>query len=749
MCVSSDWADQLPGAISPRQASCIFILVVISKDKDIITFVNVVKMETNKPKPRPKPCRYGAECQRISTCKFTHPAQSISNSTKKEVDRSTIPCRFGLGCNRAKCPFLHPQSPPVDTSPISPENESTVVLPDSPPGSPNKAIKKKCRYGAACNRKNCKFVHPDIEPQVSKSSETYVGGMGSSAASTLNQYVAHVDGEKAGDEVEQHSILPPVQNISGSKKTSAKSNGQTSTVSQTNGVKGNPYSNGAAGKSKERRQPGHHQPEFPYVSDIEQNVHVSPHSSPKKNSRSRTPLYQSKRTTDPTIHSQLPEPPFSMGLPHPPGLDAHKLSSDDAWLYEVLKVEGEAAAANGSATKAKHSSSSPGVTKMNGKKVNGSTASVPAPAASFSDPRTTTTVVSSGINNMSKEDINEAKRAAVALGNVNNTELLSTMIQLCRSKQQMVMDGLERSMSFAGTDNQVDESVVVELLELNEMLLTSISKAESTLKIGSAKHNAKIDNGMAPGNRKGKENRATQQPQVVPKSPKRNDNLSNGKSIPKTKETKDKKVQKNPPTEAKAQNGAFSESKSSGKSKEQQKSHQVASQATKPKSPGKSAQAPTTNRAQKESNELKAPTSSKKDQIKSLPVEPMSPKRENKPSNGVSSATLNDIKPLNDQVPASSASKAGTSTAKASKSPRVENAVVSENASAKGKISNDEQAPKDQEPAYNPVDVVQQEKERLAKLLEEERQKAAAAREKKKCKKSMKFDRWVKGACAC
>ena len=156
-----------------------------------------VIMEEKSPKRR---CRYGAEC-RLIQCKFYHPPTSSeadgvektkpkSTSEKNAApkrDRSKIQCRYGMECRNTKCPFYHhpaaatspPSSPTRATNNVVNGEKNQEYVPLSPPAhsasnggktkfataptSPSRkaaTTKKKCRWGAGCRSKNCKFLHP-------------------------------------------------------------------------------------------------------------------------------------------------------------------------------------------------------------------------------------------------------------------------------------------------------------------------------------------------------------------------------------------------------------------------------------------------------------------------------------------------------------------------------------------------------------------------------------------------------------
>lgn len=97
---------------------------------------------------------------------------------------------------------------------------------------------------------------------------------------------------------------------------------------------------------------------------------------------------------------------------------------------------------------------------------------------------------------ISEDEIGQSRIAALELrfesqqkAGVGSSESLFTLLQSCRSKQEMVRDALERAMDASqGIDSSagLDETNVVSLLELNELLLSSIDMAESSLGMNGA-----------------------------------------------------------------------------------------------------------------------------------------------------------------------------------------------------------------------------------------------------------------------
>ena len=106
---------------------------------------------------------------------------------------------------------------------------------------------------------------------------------------------------------------------------------------------------------------------------------------------------------------------------------------------------------------------------------------------------------------ISEDEMTQSRRAALELRlesqqNGNNHEVLCTLLATCRSKQDMIKTALEQSMSGEGgngADAELDETNLVALLDLNELLVGAISIAESSLRITQ-------NNGKGNGSKKGK-----------------------------------------------------------------------------------------------------------------------------------------------------------------------------------------------------------------------------------------------------
>ncbi|KAL3779439.1 hypothetical protein ACHAWO_000165 [Cyclotella atomus] len=140
------------------------------------------KRNQKAPKRIPN-CRFGSKCRNIDKgCKFIHPPVIVKapppvdlppKTTKAAPKRpkAEIPCRYGMHCSDAKCPYFHHPSSTA-SAPSSPKKE---------PSSPVRKPKKNCRYGPACKNKKCGFVHPSVPAAAAPA-----GGCEESVASLQN-----------------------------------------------------------------------------------------------------------------------------------------------------------------------------------------------------------------------------------------------------------------------------------------------------------------------------------------------------------------------------------------------------------------------------------------------------------------------------------------------------------------------------------------------------------------------------------
>ena len=249
-----------------------------------------------------------------------------------------------------------------------------------------------------------------------------------------------------------------------------------------------------------------------------------------------------------------------------------------------------------------------------------------------------------------------------------NTERLTTLLQICRSKQEMVRTALMR-----GDDTNVDEANLVALLEINDKLGTSIVIAEKSLRTpkpafqATSSSSSEGRSSMAASNPRGQTSRATEGSQKGQKDT----------TFQAVKGKAAKKGAKAVKTDAKADTKAPKKAKKKQASEPDQQPNSQPAAKSKPAPPVQQSKSP-----------APAKTSTK-----------VSIKSEEQKTSSVKFAPEPDV------------------------------------------VEEPQPKPEEEE---DKVDLVQQEKERMARLMEEARKQSAAAREKKKNKKSQKFDRWVK-----
>eukprot|EP00579_Thalassiosira_antarctica_P025361 CAMPEP_0202006386 /NCGR_PEP_ID=MMETSP0905-20130828/11164_1 /ASSEMBLY_ACC=CAM_ASM_000554 /TAXON_ID=420261 /ORGANISM="Thalassiosira antarctica, Strain CCMP982" /LENGTH=1107 /DNA_ID=CAMNT_0048564135 /DNA_START=180 /DNA_END=3503 /DNA_ORIENTATION=- len=689
-------------------------------------------------------CRYGAECRNIGKCKFYHPSTSTgasSNDVKKpnpknpekngapKRDRSKIQCRYGMECRNTKCPFFHHpaavcapvpsptsptrvSSPNIDTnvangntppkaSPICPEVgrngyhhlRGAAELSSPPAHSNGKAnaattpsrkatTKKKCRWGAGCRNKKCVFVHPGQQldrdaVQIPRQKATANNDKGVDLKSKSTAFPHKVLGakEKVSTRLAVHPILPP----------------SPETQVSFNSVQKASYPPGLLFPSSESEVRAPFQASSMPIIRTQTSEVMSRFNnmfSPAPNaptsgflgieSRERAPLYSKTsafRNPHPLNtgqtngvlekHAQFFQPTRETAKENHPAIHSQDQPPDADWLFEVLGLND--LDVNDTATSQQrqsviedvveepyNSSNTVGYNVTANANLNRALPHEQIRPISKSETSHVGANSSKDEKRLSKnlipeDEIVQSRRAALELRlesqqNVNNPELLFTLLQKCRSKQDMIKTALECFMDSSrdsGTDADIDESNVVALLELNELLVGAIDIAESSLRI--TKRSVEESEG------------------------------DGAKKVTAAKSRPEKSVE-----------GSKKETGSSWKPVD------------------KKAASTNAKAAKKNTKPTKNPVKSKK-----------SVKKSPQPSKSV-------------------------------KMPHVENQkqeVKLDIVSPHSESSVDKSV---SSPTHNSVDCVQQEKERMARMLEEARNQAAAARERKKSKKSKKFDRWQK-----
>ena len=722
-------------------------------------------------------CRYGADC-RTDNCKFVHPStttdgevvdapvaakKSIPNKKEKpKKDRSKIQCRYGMQCRNTKCPFFHhpavagpDPSSPTSASPTgvtshpppeaakvvtkakastitnggkipqkSPPNFSDILKkglipepskcppvvtiveksPPSPDGSnnistkdkqsniatpPRKATKKKkCRWGAGCRNKKCSFLHPgqkfEKEAPVVQPSPGQKGD--NEADKETNGSTVPPPGIPGPANAKQmdkdkvpkpipiiHSILPPSPEIQDPPMEGLNESFPTSLLFPTAEAQVNsmPIMDSMQQTSES------------IFNNIFSSMSNAPSSGfPMGEVRERMPLYgktSSSEFSPPTMntgasnvdipqHAQYYQPIHEAGRENQV---VNNQAPDADWLFEVLGLND--LDVNGTVPPQQNLPVVENVTEQtyananNNVVGNGMAANInsmtmnytpqedhqiiqPTPIIEMSyveafAPNNNEVQKKPGKKLISDDEIVQSRRAALELRlesqqNGNNPGLYD-LLHTCRIKQDMIKTALERSMDPAseGADTEFDETNIVSLLELNELLVGAIDMAELSMRV-SAKNGIKAK----------KANSVKKE-----KAPK----ASHSNSVEGAKKNED----------------------SSWKSVDKKTGSTAGKAASKPTKPAE------------------IPTKPKKATKK-----PAHPSKSVNVTPSVETEKKKDDKPTSMPPPQSK--------------------------------------PPADEP--DPAVTAQEEKEKMARMLEEARNQATAARERKKSKKSKKFDRWLK-----
>mmetsp|Transcript_20725 Transcript_20725/g.44979 ORF Transcript_20725/g.44979 Transcript_20725/m.44979 type:complete len:1099 (+) Transcript_20725:245-3541(+) len=674
-------------------------------------------------------CRYGAECRNIGKgCKFHHPPSttatggaSVCNVVKKKPnpknpeknaapkrDRSKIQCRYGMECRNTKCPFFHhPAAVPV-SSPDSPsvtdvvngktppklspnfsdichqliETPSQVSAEQSPypaypsgktdtvttPSRKGKATtKKKCRWGAGCRNKKCTFFHPEKQfdaiqnPRQKATATAEVGSDPKPKSKVLRSRAApsdHWSKERAStSRPAVHPILPPSPETQEPLDSIGMGSYPLFPSSQSEVVRA-PFQASSTQTTKA----------FSRFQNIFSPVSNAPASGfLDGGSRERTPLYSKTSSAFRNSHPLNTGETNGSLKKHAPAVHSQDQPPDADWLFEVLGLNDIDTSDTAASSRQRPSviedvveepytsaSTVRGNIAVSNAKANFSHA-LPDKQIRPTSKRVKNHVHAANMSNnlvderpskklIPEDEIVESRRAALELRfesqqtAYEDAELLFTLLQTCRSKQAMIKTALERSMDSsaeAGTGAELDETNVVALLELNELLVGAIEMAESSLHIAKEREDSKGDSAKK---------------------------VNAVKSIPlkraKGSKTEDDSLWK--PVDNKAATAAAAKT------------------------------------AKKKSKPAENPGTSKKAGKKSVKT----PKVENQKQ---------EVKP-------------------AIAPPQTESPVDDAVSNA----------------AQDAADAAQQEKEKMARLLEEAREQAAAARDRKKSKKNKKFDRWLK-----
>ena len=277
-----------------------------------------------------------------------------------------------------------------------------------------------------------------------------------------------------------------------------------------------------------------------------------------------------------------------------------------------------------------------------------------------------------------------------------NSDRFFSLLEQCSTEQKKVQSALEDAMNPTnGVASDIDESNLMAVLELNEMLLRAIKLAESS-GIGDGLDRKVVPNGAKKvesskkSDAKSKAN-GKAKTDATKRKPQRNDNGNATKAKPS-------EIQKLEPQVVKANSNRNTRKARSLESKDESQNEVTPiTNKTKPSVSESVGEAETTKAIAKTQSKVSEKLPSQQPKSKTTKSEKILQ------SNVVSPATTNA----------------------SSDNSNVQTANVPE-------------------PQIDPSVAVKEEKERMARLVQEAREQAAAAKEKKKSKKSKKFDAWLK-----
>ncbi|KAL7473413.1 hypothetical protein ACHAXS_013867 [Conticribra weissflogii] len=599
---------------------------------------------------QPPPCRYGAECRNIGKCKFLHstsvevPYDDGSTATKSATqsspsrnkkkpgpkheqndefkkmhalsasdtltrintaknvnattvgpeknsternglprDRSKIQCRYGMSCRNKKCPFYHHpatvcdtpvtchetvDSPATVTEPSSPgprrqrnqSGESSPVTKSAEKETPNsfsptKKIpsKKKCRWGSGCRNRKCLFLHPSLDNEDEQKSgmelivEEKRGFSSAAVVMALKNYELmgsnsgwNVDASKSGmgntHKATVHASRPMNDSTTHLGKSSAPPILPPSPDSHRLPQIRSDESPSLWGRYSSPHTPSKGNRQSPSLSTHEPDVcRLAPQGFPpsppsdwlaRNNIHPFTPNAESTIAAVSTENRKDSTPSFSRNTERlyfapsplnsvesnqskctqPPGTtvgtnligsNEDDKNPDAEWLFEVLGLNDLISAATETNSVVAETPlyeqnfvSNEDDNMMGSKFVDALPETKPEPLFDNQDSSISNSVGESPkVLLMSEAEVSLSRRAALELrlesqGKSRNPELLSNLLFTCRSKHEAVKAALEQSMDtiHEETGSAIDEANVLALLDLNELLLSSINVAEVSMK---------------------------------------------------------------------------------------------------------------------------------------------------------------------------------------------------------------------------------------------------------------------------
>ncbi|CAF1405931.1 unnamed protein product [Adineta steineri] len=112
-----------------------------------------------------KRCRFWPDCHNGDQCEFVHPSQRCTHFPNCVYGSECLyihpPCRFGSACARPDCPYLHTSVTPA-SSPTSTNNNNNTANTGRASITNRSESSTICKFGVQCMRPNCMYSHPRL-----------------------------------------------------------------------------------------------------------------------------------------------------------------------------------------------------------------------------------------------------------------------------------------------------------------------------------------------------------------------------------------------------------------------------------------------------------------------------------------------------------------------------------------------------------------------------------------------------------
>ncbi|CAF1455558.1 unnamed protein product, partial [Adineta steineri] len=112
-----------------------------------------------------KRCRFWPDCHNGDQCEFVHPSQRCTHFPNCVYGSECLyihpPCRFGSACARPDCPYLHTSVTPA-SSPTSTNNNNNTANTGRSSITNRSESSTICKFGVQCMRPNCMYSHPRL-----------------------------------------------------------------------------------------------------------------------------------------------------------------------------------------------------------------------------------------------------------------------------------------------------------------------------------------------------------------------------------------------------------------------------------------------------------------------------------------------------------------------------------------------------------------------------------------------------------